>query len=216
VYLHGLGGRGDDVNEALGADLVERGRLCTYDRLNVGRSGLDPGRHTGADSVADLHALLGAADVRPPYLLVGFSFGGLIASMYAGTHPDDVTGVLMLDSSLPTDDEIDALIPPDARATVVAEQQANGEHVDFYGTLDEARALLGSMPDIPVTYLAARPVDLPPEWPVRRMRRQIWLKQQEFVERFPQGRLVPVESSHDIDLERPDLVIAELDRILGS
>lgn len=215
VYLHGLGGDGGDVHEALAPDLAGRGRLCTYDRLNVGASGHQDGTHTGADSVRDLHALLTAADVPPPYVLLGFSFGGLLAAMYAGTYPADVVGVLMLDSSLPTDAQVDALIPADLRQQVIEEQQANAERVDFYATLDEAESLMASVPEVPVTYLAARPVDLPPEWPVAQMRTLIGAKQQEFVDRFPRGRLVPVESSHDIDLEQPDLVIAELDRLLG-
>ena len=76
-------------------------RVCTYDRLNVGRSDRATGRHTGADSVRDLHALLDAAAVPEPYLLVGFSFGGLLAIMYAGTYPDQVMGMVSLDGSLP-------------------------------------------------------------------------------------------------------------------
>ncbi|MFC7360201.1 alpha/beta fold hydrolase [Nocardioides astragali] len=215
VYLHGLGGDGGDVNEALAPELAERGRLCTYDRVNVGLSGREDAQHTGVDSVEDLHTLLTAVDVPPPYLLVGFSFGGLIASMYAGTYPDDIEGVLMIDSSLPTDAEVDALIPPDERAQVIQDQQANGERVDFYATLTEATALVDSVPDVPITYLAARPVGLPPDWPVRRMRALISANQREFVDQFPQGRLVPVRSSHDIDLEQPELVIDEVDRLLG-
>jgi pimeloyl-ACP methyl ester carboxylesterase len=216
VYLHGLGGDGGDVHEGLSPRVRERGRLCTYDRVNVGRSGHWAKTHTGADSVEDLHTLLTAAEVRPPYVMLGFSFGGLIAAMYAGTYPADVAGVLMLDSSLPTDAQVDELIPAPARRHVIREQQANAERVDFYATLDEADAVMGSMPRIPITYLAARPVDLPPEWPVQRMRALIAAKQQQFVDRFPQGRLVPVRSSHDIDLGKPEVVIAELDRILGS
>jgi pimeloyl-ACP methyl ester carboxylesterase len=73
VYLHGLGGDGSDV-ESINTQLASQARVCTYDRLNVGRSDSDPGRHTGADSVRDLHALLEAAGVPGPYLLVGFSF----------------------------------------------------------------------------------------------------------------------------------------------
>ena len=48
----------------------------------------------------------------------------------------------MLDASLPTDDEVDALIPADQRTQVKAEQEANPERVDFYRTLDQAEALL--------------------------------------------------------------------------
>ena len=162
----------------------------------------------------DLHALLAAAEVEGPYLLIGFSFGGLLAAMYAGTHPDNVMGVLMLDASLPTDDEVDALIPADMRAEVKADQEANPERVDFYRTLDQAKPLVDSIPDVPMTYIAAEPVELPSEWPVERMRKVIRAKQSAFVDRFPQGRLVPVKSSHNVDLDQPELVIAEVNRIL--
>ena len=39
-------------------------------------------------------------------------------------------------------------------------------------------------------------------------------KQVEFTKAVPQGRLVEVQSSHDIDLEQPELVIKEINRIL--
>jgi pimeloyl-ACP methyl ester carboxylesterase len=213
VYLHGLGGDGSDVS-SISAPLAGRVRVCTYDRVNVGRSDSDAGRHTGADSVRDLHALLDAAGVGGPYLLVGFSFGGLLAIMYAGTYPDQVMGLLSLDGSLPTDDEVDRLIPADERAQAIAEQEANQERVEFYRTVDEAKALVARVPDVPVTYMAARPVELPPTWPVQRMRALIHAKQLQFTKAVPNGRLVEVRSSHDIDLEQPALVIKELDRIL--
>lgn len=216
VYLHGLGGSGGDVHEALGQELAERGRLCTYDRVNVGASGREEATHTGADSVEDLHALLAAAEVRPPYVLLGFSFGGLLATMYTGTYPDEVEGILMLDSSLPTDAEVDALIPARERDAVMQDQQNNGEKVDFYATLREAETVVEGVPDIPVTYLAARPVDLPPNWPVTKMRNMLAANQEEFIARLADGRLVVVRSSHDIDLDRPEVVIAELDRLLDA
>jgi pimeloyl-ACP methyl ester carboxylesterase len=204
------------VNEAIASRVAGRVRLCAYDRVNVGQSDDQSERHSGADSVQDLHALLAAAKVEGPYLLLGFSFGGLLAAMYAGTYPDDVMGILMLDASLPTDDEVDALIPADLRSEVKADQEANPERVDFYRTLDQAEALLDTIPDVPVTYMAAEPVELPSEWPVERMRKFIREKQSEFVDRFPQGRLVAVRSSHNVDLDQPERVIAEVDRILAA
>jgi pimeloyl-ACP methyl ester carboxylesterase len=215
VYLHGLGGDGSDI-KSINTQLASQARVCTYDRLNVGRSDSDPGRHTGADSVRDLHALLEAAGVQGPYLLVGFSFGGLLAIMYAGTYPDQVMGLVSLDGSLPTDDQVDQLIPADERARVIAEQDANQERVDFYRTADQAKALVAKVPDVPVTYLAARPVELPPNWPVKRMRAFIAARQVQFTKTVAKGRLVEVQSSHDIDLDKPELVIQEIQRILEA
>lgn len=62
------------------------------------------GAGAGAGSAAsrgrDLHALLEAAQVPGPYVLLGASFGGLIADMYAATYPDQVVGMVLLDASL--------------------------------------------------------------------------------------------------------------------
>ena len=213
VYLHGLGGDGSDI-KSISAPLASQVRVCTYDRVNVGRSDRVTGRHTGADSVRDLHALLGAASVPGPYLLVGFSFGGLLAIMYAGTYPDQIMGMVSLDGSLPTDDQVDQLISAAERTQVKAEQERNQESVDFYRTVDQAKALVAKVPDVPVTYMAARPVELPPNWPVKRMRAFIRAKQVQFTKTVPKGRLVEVQSSHDIDLDKPELVIQEVQRIL--
>ena len=170
----------------------------------------------GSPTIVYLHALLAAAGVPGPYLLVGFSFGGLLAIMYAGTYPDQVMGLVSLDGSLPTDDQVDQLIPADERARVIAEQEANQERVDFYRTADQAKALVAKVPDVPVTYLAARPVELPPNWPVKRMQAFIHAKQVQFTRNVAKGRLVEVQSSHDIDLDKPELVIQEIQRILAA
>ena len=54
---------------------------------------------TGAVIVADLHAVLKKADVQPPYVLVGHSLGGLYLSLYARTYPEEVAGLVLLDST---------------------------------------------------------------------------------------------------------------------
>ena len=56
---------------------------------------------TGAMIVAELHAVLKKADVQPPYVLVGHSLGGLYLSLYARTYPEEVAGLILVDSSHP-------------------------------------------------------------------------------------------------------------------
>jgi pimeloyl-ACP methyl ester carboxylesterase len=136
--------------------------------------------------------------------------------MYAATYPDQVMGLVSLDGSLPTDDQVDQLIPKDERTQVMAEQEANQERVEFYRTTDEAKALVAKVPDVPVTYLAARPVELPPNWPVKRMQAFIRTKQVQFTKTVPNGRLVEVQSTHDIDLDKPELVLQEVQRVLDT
>jgi hypothetical protein len=134
--------------------------------------------------------------------------------MYAAAYPDQVMGLVSLDGSLPTDDQVDQLIPKDEREQVMVQQNANQESVDFYRTTDQAKPLVAKVPDVPVTYLAARPVELPPNWRVEKMQAFIAAKQLQFTKSVPNGRLLKVQSSHDIDLEQPELVIKVINRIL--
>ncbi len=79
-------------------------RVCAYDRPGtpVGEqpSRSDPVRQptTAADAARDLHALLGAAREPTPYVLVGHSYGGLIAKLYARTYPREAAGLVLIDA----------------------------------------------------------------------------------------------------------------------
>jgi pimeloyl-ACP methyl ester carboxylesterase len=216
VYLHGMGGEHTYASAILAA-FTDRVRACGYDRTNAGHSGVAPGRHTGADSVRELHALLAAAAIPGPYLLLGASFGGLLATMYAASYPGEVVGMVLLDATLPSQDEIDRLSPKQERAQGMAARKGNNpEHVHIYATLAQARGLLARLPDIPVTYLAAQPVEVPPGWPVQQTRALFRTKQQEFIDAFPRGRLVAVESPHTMEAAVPDKIIQEVDQVLRT
>jgi len=91
ILEHGLGSTGVDwelVQEAIQSDT----RVCYSSRAGMGFS--DPiqgeGIRTAQDAVDDLALLLVAADVSPPYVLVGHSFGGFVVRMFADQHPDGV------------------------------------------------------------------------------------------------------------------------------
>jgi pimeloyl-ACP methyl ester carboxylesterase len=80
--------------------LAQRTTVVLYDRAGVGWS--DPGPWpTGKQMVADLYALLAAASIPPPYIFVGHSAGGLLVRLYAALHPEQVVGLVLVDSSHP-------------------------------------------------------------------------------------------------------------------
>lgn len=74
-------------------------QACSYDRAGSGYS--DPGRREGtsANTVDDLHRLLAAAAIKPPYVLVGHSYGGMNVRLYADLHREEVAGMVLLDPS---------------------------------------------------------------------------------------------------------------------
>jgi pimeloyl-ACP methyl ester carboxylesterase len=79
-------------------------RVCAYDRPGTpvgekpSRSDPVPQPTTARDAVADLHALLRAAGEARPYVLVGQSYGGLVARLFASTRPEDVSGLVLVDA----------------------------------------------------------------------------------------------------------------------
>jgi pimeloyl-ACP methyl ester carboxylesterase len=72
-------------------------RACWYDRAGYGWSDSGPFPNH-SDSVArDLHNLLTAAHLKPPYILVGHGIGAFHVRVYNGLHPDDVAGMVLVD-----------------------------------------------------------------------------------------------------------------------
>ena len=60
----------------------------------------------------DLHGLLAAAGEHGPYVLVGHSIGGPYAMTYAASYPEQVAGMVLLDSSSPTSSRLSPPTPP--------------------------------------------------------------------------------------------------------
>ncbi len=74
-------------------------QVVAYDRAGQGWSDCSPNPRTPANLAGELKALLGKLDLQPPYVLVGHSFGGLLARIYAGFHPEEVAGIVLINSS---------------------------------------------------------------------------------------------------------------------
>ena len=77
--------------------VAARTRACIYDRAGYGFSDPSPRAADVENAVADLHALLQAAGVAPPYVLVGNSFGGGAAELFAWKHPAEVSGLVLVE-----------------------------------------------------------------------------------------------------------------------
>lgn len=93
----GLNGNSDDWSEVQGP--VSRAtRTCSYDRAGLGNSLPVPGVHDAADEITDLSRLLDDADIPPPYVLVGHSYGGLLMRLFAHMFPFDTAGIVLVDA----------------------------------------------------------------------------------------------------------------------
>lgn len=78
-----------------------------YDRPGIGKSEASPRLVGSVHGMAlRLHSILQAANVRPPYLLVGHSLGGAIVLVYAHLYPTEVSGLVLVDPANPRLDDL--------------------------------------------------------------------------------------------------------------
>ncbi len=76
----------------------EFAHTVSYDRLGLGWSTPAVSERIPSKVVEELRAMLQAAGIAPPYLLVGHSFGGLVVRYFAAEYPDEVVGVVLVDA----------------------------------------------------------------------------------------------------------------------
>jgi pimeloyl-ACP methyl ester carboxylesterase len=161
---------------------------------------------TGRQIAADLHAALIKSRVPPPYVLVGQSFAGVYNQVFAQVYPDEVAGMVVLDS--PTREFLDWI-----RANYPEEDITLKHHPDWpegVGILPTFDELLsgGPLPNVPtVVVTAARP--LHEETGFKAELRPVWIAaHEELAKQLPQGRHVITEKSgHGIQVEQPELVV---------
>ena len=140
IYSIGSGSPSVILESGLGSistdwDIVQKEiakftQVISYDRAGIAWS--EPGSlpRTSKQIVEELHALLVIAKIASPYILVGHSFGGNNVQLYAATYPDEVLGIVLVDSS---HEEQLKKLPSHPVFDIVMEKQ-NPEYVDFKST----------------------------------------------------------------------------------
>jgi pimeloyl-ACP methyl ester carboxylesterase len=232
IFESGLGGdRGTwaDVLTALGA--TDRG--CSYDRAGLGLSQPAQKPRTTEDQVDDLHKLLSAAGLTPPYVLVGHSSGGWNVMVYGGDHPDDVGGVVLVDvrppafsetsfAALPpeTAGEPDALHQARAEADLEKDPSLNPEGLDLIKSAAQASASAG-FGDRPLIVLTAGDRTAVTEGlptAVAKDLDRIWMGlQTDLVALSSNGRQEIVQgATHDMPFEKPDVIVKAIRAVLDQ
>jgi microcystin degradation protein MlrC/pimeloyl-ACP methyl ester carboxylesterase len=142
------------LQQALG----KKYRVCSYDRPGLGWSEPDTEPLDGERNARRLHALLAAAGIDGPLLLIGHSLGGLLNRIYAGLYPEQVAGLVMLDASHPEqfkvlgdsmDRQLDAVIETERAKRL--EYRRNGTRQPEFAMVE---ALFADMPEV-VAQMAA-------------------------------------------------------------
>jgi pimeloyl-ACP methyl ester carboxylesterase len=79
--------------------LAKTNRTCAYDRAGTGWSEPSTEPRTAVQIAKELHGLLQQAKIPGPYVLSGHSFGGILNRVYASQYPDEVAGIVLVDSA---------------------------------------------------------------------------------------------------------------------
>ena len=250
VLVAGLRASADDWSladrsaPAVFPEVAKFTRVCTYDRpgtpVHEKPSRSDPVLQptTAGDAVADLHALLSAAGEPGPYVLVGHSYGGLVARLYASTYPNDVSGLVLVDAL--SEGLQDAETP---EQWVIQRKLAEGdvreslvlypalERIDIDRSFDQVRAAppLRSIPlvvlsadrpwgpQIPSMIAAGKlPSDVPPDFGYVTDAAQK-NAQEGLAKLVPKAKhIIKTNSGHEIHKEQSQLVIDSIRQVVDA
>lgn len=189
--------------------LVRETRVCSYDRAGTGQSDPATGCRKMDDLRGDLEALLKAAGVEPPYILAGTSGGGYLAAGYALAHPNEVQGLVLVD----TFPAIDLKKYPELTFQIGCDNPANVEHRDYAAVEHaawDARKDIGDMPVIVITndYTGTATND---------DERDSIKGQQGWFALNPDGaRQIVVTSGHNVPENEPRIVIDAIKEMLAA
>ncbi len=131
-------------------------RTCAYDRAGIGNSVARTGVHDARADLADLQGLLRAAHLDPPYVLVGHSYGGLLARLSAQEHRQQTAGIVLVDAKGRDQQRRELAVWPRSEAPALRRSWARPVRagVDLAASDAEARRL-GSLGDTPLAVITA-------------------------------------------------------------
>jgi pimeloyl-ACP methyl ester carboxylesterase len=217
----GLGGGAADWRHVQ-PELGRTTRTCAYDRAGVGSSVAPPGVRDARDEIDDLRRLLDEAHIEPPYVLVGHSYGGLLARLFAHAHPTQAAGMVLVDAmGRDQTRRVLAIWPksqaPALRRTLAAPVRGR---VDLAAGEELARSV-ESLGDIPLAVVTAGGHDA--EWGriphrlARALDRQ-WTTMQDELARLSTDHIhvVALRSDHSVQDGQPDVVIRAVRAVVAA
>jgi pimeloyl-ACP methyl ester carboxylesterase len=171
--------------------------------------------------VKELHALLAAAKVEGPYVLVGQAEGGLNMQLFAKLYKSEVSAIVLVDAVHPDlDARYAAILTPEQeqqRHELINRNREGATYEDTHLSGAQVREA-GPLPNVPLVVLRhGLPLRQPAGWPVEEIER-IWRQmQEELAASVPGSTVIVAEKSGTtrIQISEPDLVITAIRDIVA-
>lgn len=128
-------------------------RVCAYNR--------SPKAEWNPDTLAveDLHTMLADTPIEPPVILVGHSLGGIFVMLYTALYPEQVAGIVLLDSAHPDQDSrLLAALPPESPddSDVMKETRASEQGwISWFKDISDIFTNIKSLGDVPLVVVTA-------------------------------------------------------------
>lgn len=209
VFENGLGGRIEGWEKVL-ADISKDTTTFVYNRPGYGNSDPVSTPRDGSHIVDELRLLLQSKGLKPPYILVGHSLGGLYMQLFARRYPDEVVALILVDSTHPKQFEGDGAIEKQSfwvRALIGALVTGTAEEeLNLLSQTGEQVLSLPTLQNKPVFVLSA----LEPMQEKSKLADDANRKRQDIARLYPGSKQTWVDSGHVIPLEKPESVISAI------
>jgi pimeloyl-ACP methyl ester carboxylesterase len=211
VFENGLGASMQSWDKVF-RDIGQDATVFAYNRPGYSRSEPATTPRDGAHIMDELRALLRRQGLMPPYVLVGHSLGGLYMQLYARQHPEEIRGLVLVDSTHPTQMEGAGSLERQAwwmRALVYlflsGDKKREFDAMPATGLAVLALPTVTNKPVIILSAVDTRNSDMAKHANNKRM---------DFLRLYPQGRQQWVKSGHFIQTDKPEVVIGAIRKVL--
>ena len=228
VFEAGLGDDGLDDWKKVWPAVDQMSSVVVYSRSGNGRSQHGPGDHSARTCATELHTLLMKLDLKPPYILVGRSYGGILVRLYTSLYPNEVAGMVLVDATHEQQvrrwGAIDSTYPAAFRTyfdSVLKTLKPGGDAAETRETMRiQAAGVVEGMqplPDMPLVVLTSMRVDPKARWVNGTARgHEAWRQMHdEWFQRSTNAmHIVTTRSGHAIQDQEPDLVVQAIRFVL--
>jgi len=186
--------------------------VFAYNRPGYGNSDTVATPRDGRTVVEELRQVLRHKGLKPPYVLVGHSLGGLYMQWFARAYPDEVKGLVLVDAMYPRAIKRTADFPWAVRlAGWTLFSRSVWREIDAIDATGEAVLALPGIDDRPIVRLINQPKAHPGEMPPIAVDLGVFRDDRATADLirnlYPKARTVLVDSDHQMPLATPGVVI---------